>query len=87
MLISKQTFNLRSVIFLISQNMRAKIWVVRRKALLTYFGSLRRLRAATVEDIADVPGFGPTLAQAVHEAVADTGSEAINLTTGEVLDN
>lgn len=57
---------------------------MRRKALLTYFGSLRKLRAASVEEIAQVPGFGPTLAVAVHEAVADTGGEAINLATGEV---
>lgn len=59
---------------------------MRRKALLTYFGSLRKLRAATVEEIAQVPGFGPTLARAVHDAVADTGGEAINLTTGEVTE-
>ncbi|TRY18922.1 excinuclease ABC subunit UvrC [Tessaracoccus rhinocerotis] len=59
---------------------------LRRKALLTYFGSLRKLRAATVEEIAQVPGFGPTLAAAVHEAVKDSGGEAINLTTGEVTD-
>lgn len=59
---------------------------LRRKALLTYFGSLRKLRRATVEEIAQVPGFGPRLAEAVHAAVADTGGEAINLTTGEVTD-
>ena len=29
---------------------------IRRKALLKYFGSLRKLRAATVEQIAEVPG-------------------------------
>ncbi|MGV8844902.1 excinuclease ABC subunit UvrC [Tessaracoccus sp.] len=57
---------------------------MRRKALLTYFGSLRKLRAATLEEIAQVPGFGPRLAEAVFIAVADTGGEAINLSTGEV---
>ncbi|MHA6512205.1 excinuclease ABC subunit UvrC [Tessaracoccus sp. Z1128] len=57
---------------------------LRRKALLTYFGSLRKLRSASVEEIAAVPGFGPRLAQTVKAAVADTGGEAINLTTGEV---
>lgn len=57
---------------------------LRRKALLSYFGSLKKLRAATPEEIAAVPGFGPKLAAAVHEAVADTGGEAINLATGEV---
>ena len=59
---------------------------LRRKALLTYFGSLRKLRQATVEEIAEVPGFGPTLAAAVKSALADTGGEAINLTTGEVTE-
>ncbi len=59
---------------------------MRRKALLTYFGSLRKLRAATLEEIAEVPGFGPRLAEAVFIAVADTGGEAINLTTGEVTE-
>ena len=59
---------------------------IRRKALLKYFGSLRKLRAATVEQIAEVPGIGPRTAVAVKEALA--GQEApvsINLTTGEVL--
>ena len=59
---------------------------MRRKALLTYFGSLRKLRAASVEEIAQVPGFGPKLAGAVHAAVSGTGGEAVNLATGEVTD-
>ena len=59
---------------------------LRRKALLTYFGALRERRPATVEEIAEVPGFGPTLAAAVKSALADTGGEAINLTTGEVTE-
>ncbi len=59
---------------------------LRRKALLTYFGSLRKLRQATVEEIAEVPGFGRVLAVAVKAALADTGGEAINLTTGEVTE-
>ncbi|MDF1487880.1 excinuclease ABC subunit UvrC [Tessaracoccus caeni] len=59
---------------------------MRRKALLAYFGSLRKLRAASEDEIAQVPGFGPTLAKAVKEAVAGTGGEAINLTTGEVIE-
>lgn len=58
---------------------------MRRKALLAYF-SVRKLRAASVDEIAQVPGFGPTLAKAVKEAVAGTGGEAINLTTGEVIE-
>ncbi len=59
---------------------------LRRKALLTYFGSLRKLRQASEAEIAEVPGFGPTLAAAVKAAVAGTAGEAINLTTGEVTE-
>jgi len=58
---------------------------VRRKALMRAFGSLKKLRQATQEEIEQVPGFGPALAQAVVEAVA-LKPEAINLTTGEILD-
>jgi excinuclease ABC subunit C len=61
---------------------------IRRKALLKYFGSLRKLRVATVDQIAEVPGIGPRTALAVKEALA--GQEApvsVNLTTGEVLED
>jgi len=37
----------------------------RRKALLTRFGSLKRLAAATPEEIAEVPGIGPRTAEAI----------------------
>ncbi|MEO7262338.1 MAG: excinuclease ABC subunit UvrC, partial [Jatrophihabitantaceae bacterium] len=60
----------------------------RRKALLTRFGSLRNLRAASVEEIAKVPGFGPELAQRVAEALAANASHrepAVNMATGEVV--
>jgi excinuclease ABC subunit C len=60
---------------------------VRRKALLRRFGSLKKLRAATVEEIAETPGFGPRLADAVVTAVASQQvPESVNLTTGEILD-
>lgn len=39
---------------------------VRRAALLTHFGSIDRLRAATVEEIAEVDGFGPRMAEELH---------------------
>ncbi|MDO5084130.1 excinuclease ABC subunit UvrC [Arachnia propionica] len=59
---------------------------MRRKALVTHFGSIKKLREASVEEIATVPGFGPKLAATVHQAVAGTAGEAINLTTGEVTE-
>jgi excinuclease ABC subunit C len=59
---------------------------VRRKALITYFGSLRKLRAASVEEIAAVPGFGPKLALQIKQALeTKPQGEAINTATGEIL--
>jgi excinuclease ABC subunit C len=65
---------------------------VRRKTLIRHFGSLRKLRAATVEEIALVPGIGPRTAEAIKAAVDDrgavgqTGAPAVNTTTGEILE-
>jgi len=64
---------------------------VRRKALLTRFGSLKRLRAATVEEVAEVPGIGRRTAEAVVEALRtdaqpSSTAPAINTATGELLD-
>ena len=41
----------------------------RRAALLKHFGSVRKLRAADVQQIAAVPGFGPRTAAAVLAAL------------------
>jgi excinuclease ABC subunit C len=41
----------------------------RRKALLTHFGSLKRLAGATPEEIAEVPGIGPRTAEAIASAL------------------
>lgn len=43
---------------------------VRRRTLLRHFGSLRKLREAGVEEIAEVPGIGPRTASAIKDAVA-----------------
>ena len=61
----------------------------RKKALLTRFGSLKRLRAASVEDIMATPGVGRRTAEAVSAALhsADAQPEpAFDPITGEVLD-
>jgi excinuclease ABC subunit C len=63
---------------------------VRRKVLMRHFGSLRKLRAASVDEIAELPGFGQRTATAITEALAATagqGAPAINMTTGEILDD
>jgi len=60
----------------------------RRKALLKTFGSVKKLRAATAEEIATVPGIGAATAQSIVEALA-TGEHApaINTATGEILED
>jgi excinuclease ABC subunit C len=61
---------------------------VRRKTLIKHFGSLKKLRAATVEEIAQVPGIGPTTANAIADAVAPgVGARKtviVNTATGEI---
>jgi excinuclease ABC subunit C len=59
----------------------------RRKALLKTFGSVKKLRAATAEEIATVPGIGAATAQSIVAALA-TGdaAPAINTATGEILE-
>jgi excinuclease ABC subunit C len=63
---------------------------VRRKTLMRHFGSLRKLRAASVEEIAEVPGIGPRTADAIVAAVAEdrqTGRgrrPSVNTATGEI---
>jgi excinuclease ABC subunit C len=48
---------------------------VRRKALLRRFGSLKRLSAASVEEIAEVPGIGRRTAAAIVAALAPAAEE------------
>ncbi|SDP36917.1 Excinuclease ABC subunit C [Klenkia soli] len=48
----------------------------RRKALMKEFGSLKRLRAASVDDLTRVPGIGRRTAEAVLAAVAEPPEEA-----------
>ncbi len=59
----------------------------RKKALLRQFGSLKRLRAASVEEISTVPGIGPMVAQALVDALeASAPATAVNTATGEIID-
>ena len=61
---------------------------VRRKTLLKHFGSLKKLRAATVEEIAEVPGIGERTATAIKDAVATTAGQnvTVNTATGEIVE-
>jgi len=67
---------------------------VRRKTLMKYFGSLKKLRAASLEEIAQVPGIGPRTAEAIKTAVSapdQAGDDAptmmsVNTATGEIIE-
>ncbi|MEW1959226.1 excinuclease ABC subunit UvrC [Kineococcus sp. NPDC059986] len=61
----------------------------RKTALLRHFGSVKKLRAASEEEVAAVPGMGTKTARAVVEALAGAPSSAepaVNTATGELLD-
>ncbi|WP_171167746.1 excinuclease ABC subunit UvrC [Streptomyces sp. I05A-00742] len=60
----------------------------RKQALLKHFGSVKRLRSATVEQICEVPGIGRKTALAVAATLAESApsAPAVNTATGEILE-
>jgi len=62
---------------------------VRRKALLARFGSVKKLRAASIDELSEVPGIGRTTAEAIKARLGEdsqTRVPAVNTATGEVMD-
>ena len=60
---------------------------IRRKAVLKQFGSLKRLKMASVDEIASVPGIGPSIAQSIFDTLAaHSSAPSVNVTTGEIID-
>ncbi|MGN6721095.1 MAG: excinuclease ABC subunit UvrC, partial [Marmoricola sp.] len=61
---------------------------VRRKAVIKHFGSLKALRAASVDDVLEVSGVGPATASAIVEVLKRDRSArsvtGVNTTTGEI---
>ena len=61
----------------------------RRKAVLRHFGSLKRLRSASVEEVMEVPGIGRRTAEAVMAAVGSAppvdAVPSFDPVTGEVV--
>ncbi len=58
----------------------------RRKALLKHFGSVKRLRTASPDEIAAVPGIGPKTAVTIAAALAAApAGPAVDAATGEIL--
>ncbi|GHF51229.1 UvrABC system protein C [Kitasatospora xanthocidica] len=61
----------------------------RRQALLKHFGSLKKLRAATVDELCAVPGIGRRTAETVAAALSSRtpAAPAVNTATGEIIED
>ncbi|MFG2893297.1 excinuclease ABC subunit UvrC [Streptomyces sp. NPDC048248] len=61
----------------------------RRQALLKHFGSVKKLRAATIDEICEVPGVGRKTAETVAAALAGAApaAPAVNTATGEIIED
>jgi excinuclease ABC subunit C len=59
---------------------------VRRKALLSHFGSVSAIKKATQEEIAAIPGIGEKIARIIESSLRSQGGEvsSIDLGTGEI---
>ncbi|TQJ87330.1 excinuclease ABC subunit UvrC [Streptomyces sp. SLBN-31] len=60
----------------------------RKQALLKHFGSLKRLRSATIDQICEVPGIGRKTAETIAVALAQAApaAPAVNTATGEIME-
>ncbi|MEU9604272.1 excinuclease ABC subunit UvrC [Streptomyces sp. NPDC048057] len=60
----------------------------RKQALIKHFGSVKRLKGATIEQICEVPGMGRKTAESVVVALAQAApaAPAVNTATGEIMD-
>ncbi|MEU5771066.1 excinuclease ABC subunit UvrC [Streptomyces asoensis] len=61
----------------------------RKQALIKHFGSVKRLRAATIDQICEVPGIGRKTAETIAVALARAAAPApaVNTATGEIIDD
>jgi excinuclease ABC subunit C len=60
---------------------------IRRKSLLTHFGSVSALKAATIDELAVVPGIGKKMAKAIIDQINSQDLPLnIDMQTGEILD-
>lgn len=60
----------------------------RKRALLKYFGSLKKLRSATIDQICEAPGIGRKTAETIAAALtaAAPSTPAVNTATGEIME-
>ncbi|RSS21314.1 excinuclease ABC subunit UvrC [Streptomyces sp. WAC05458] len=61
----------------------------RKQALIKHFGSVKKLRAATIDQICEVPGIGRKTAETVAVALARAtpAAPAVNTATGEIMED
>jgi excinuclease ABC subunit C len=61
----------------------------RRQALIKHFGSVKRLKQATIAEICEVPGVGRKTAETVAAALAQAApaAPAVNTATGEIMED
>ena len=60
---------------------------IRRKSLLSHFGSVTALKAATVDELAVVPGIGKKMAKTIFDQINSQDLPLnIDMQTGEILD-
>ncbi|GHA82106.1 excinuclease ABC subunit UvrC [Streptomyces termitum] len=61
----------------------------RKQALIKHFGSVKRLKQATIDQICEVPGIGRKTAETVAAALAAAApaAPAVNTATGEILED
>ncbi|WP_409472774.1 excinuclease ABC subunit UvrC [Streptomyces sp. HC307] len=61
----------------------------RKQALIKHFGSVKKLRSATIDQICEVPGIGRKTAEAIAVALAQAApaAPAVNTATGEIMDD
>ncbi|WP_254667900.1 helix-hairpin-helix domain-containing protein, partial [Streptomyces griseus] len=60
----------------------------RKQALIKHFGSVKKLRQATIDEICEVPGIGRRTAESVAAAFATAApaAPAVNTATGEIIE-
>ncbi|MFI6050157.1 excinuclease ABC subunit UvrC [Streptomyces violascens] len=60
----------------------------RKQALIKHFGSVKKLRSATIDEICEVPGIGRKTAETVAAALAEAvpAAPAVNTATGEIIE-
>ncbi|MFD3323713.1 excinuclease ABC subunit UvrC [Streptomyces sp. NPDC058701] len=61
----------------------------RKQALVKHFGSVKKLRQATIDQICEVPGIGRKTAETVAAALAGAvpAGPAVNTATGEIIED